>query len=61
MKKVLYNTKINDQFQRYQLFGRTRSDIEGRLLGEDMDDTDLAVDFNDYRKNKKDPTNITPL
>ncbi|KAI4498530.1 hypothetical protein M0802_006465 [Mischocyttarus mexicanus] len=44
-----------------RLFGRTRSEIEGRLLGEDMDDTDLAIDFHDYRKSKKDLTNITPL
>ncbi|XP_015171318.1 PREDICTED: copper-transporting ATPase 1 isoform X1 [Polistes dominula] len=44
-----------------RLFGRTRSEIEGRLLGEDMDDTDLAIDFRDYRKSKKDLTNITPL
>ncbi|KAK2583714.1 hypothetical protein KPH14_009634 [Odynerus spinipes] len=44
-----------------RLFGRTKGEVEGRLLGEDMDEIDLAVDFSDYRRNKKDLTNITPL
>lgn len=44
-----------------RLFGRSKGEVEGKLLDEDMDDIDLAVDFSDYRRNKKDLTNMTPL
>ncbi|XP_061942301.1 copper-transporting ATPase 1 isoform X3 [Apis cerana] len=44
-----------------RLFRRSKDDIEGRLLSEDVDEIDLITDFSGYRKNMKDHTNITPL
>ncbi|CAK9831963.1 Copper-transporting ATPase 1 [Anthophora retusa] len=44
-----------------RLFRRSKDDVEGRLLGEDVDEIDLVIDFSGYRKNMKDHTNITPL
>nr|XP_031827137.1 copper-transporting ATPase 1 isoform X3 [Nomia melanderi] len=44
-----------------RLFRRSKDDIEGRLLGEDIDEIDLVSDFSGYRKTVKDHTNITPL
>lgn len=44
-----------------RLFRRSKDDIEGRLLSEDVDEIDLITDFSGYRKNIKDHTNITPL
>ncbi|KOX72672.1 Copper-transporting ATPase 1 [Melipona quadrifasciata] len=44
-----------------RLFRRSKDDIEGRLLSEDIDEIDLVTDFSGYRKNIKDHTNITPL
>ncbi|XP_043529750.1 copper-transporting ATPase 1 isoform X2 [Frieseomelitta varia] len=44
-----------------RLFRRSKDDVEGRLLSEDIDEIDLVTDFSDYRKNIKDHTNITPL
>ncbi|XP_076662962.1 copper-transporting ATPase 1 isoform X2 [Andrena cerasifolii] len=44
-----------------RLFRRSKDDVEGRLLGEDIDEIDLVTDFSGYRKNVKDHTSITPL
>ncbi|XP_012247465.1 copper-transporting ATPase 1 isoform X2 [Bombus impatiens] len=44
-----------------RLFRRSKDNVEGRLLGEDIDEIDLVTDFSGYRKNIKDHTNITPL
>nr|XP_033338724.1 copper-transporting ATPase 1 isoform X2 [Megalopta genalis]XP_033338725.1 copper-transporting ATPase 1 isoform X2 [Megalopta genalis]XP_033338726.1 copper-transporting ATPase 1 isoform X2 [Megalopta genalis] len=44
-----------------RLFRRSKDDVEGRLLGDDVDEIDLATDFSGYCKNPKDRTNITPL
>ncbi|XP_017886715.1 copper-transporting ATPase 1 isoform X2 [Ceratina calcarata] len=44
-----------------RLFRRSKDDVEGRLLGEDIDEIDLVTDFSDYRKSMKDHTSITPL
>lgn len=45
----------------YRLFRRSKDDVEGRLLDEDVDEIDLITDFSGYRKNVTDRTNITPL
>ncbi|XP_076278439.1 copper-transporting ATPase 1 isoform X2 [Lasioglossum baleicum] len=44
-----------------RLFRRSKDDVEGRLLSEDVDEIDLVTDFSGYRKNPKDRTDITPL
>ncbi|XP_054001874.1 copper-transporting ATPase 1 isoform X3 [Hylaeus anthracinus] len=44
-----------------RIFRRSKDDVEGRLLGDDVDEIDLVTDFSGYRKNVKDHTNITPL
>ncbi|XP_076164002.1 copper-transporting ATPase 1 isoform X2 [Ptiloglossa arizonensis] len=44
-----------------RLFRRSKDDVEGRLLDEDVDEIDLITDFSGYRKNVTDRTNITPL
>ncbi|XP_076240603.1 copper-transporting ATPase 1 isoform X3 [Calliopsis andreniformis] len=44
-----------------RLFRRSKDDVEGRLLSEDVDEIDLVTDFSGYRKNVKDRTNITHL
>ncbi|XP_034186993.2 copper-transporting ATPase 1 isoform X1 [Osmia lignaria lignaria] len=43
-----------------RLFRKSKDDLEGRLLGEDIDEIDLVTDFSGYRKNVKSDTNITP-
>ncbi|RLU19737.1 hypothetical protein DMN91_008294 [Ooceraea biroi] len=44
-----------------RLFGKSKLDVESHLLGEEIDEIDLAVDFANYRKNAKDPMDITPV
>lgn len=44
----------------YRIFGKSKVDAEGHLLGEE-DEIDLAVNFSHYRKNAKDPMDITPV
>ncbi|XP_014467713.1 PREDICTED: copper-transporting ATPase 1 [Dinoponera quadriceps] len=44
-----------------RIFGKSKLDVEGHLLGEEVDEIDLAVDFSRYRKNAKDPMDITPV
>ncbi|XP_019700324.1 copper-transporting ATPase 1 isoform X3 [Harpegnathos saltator] len=44
-----------------RIFGKSKLDIEGHLLGEEVDEIDLAVDFSKYRKNAKDPMDITAV
>ncbi|XP_070154097.1 copper-transporting ATPase 1 isoform X1 [Polyergus mexicanus] len=43
-----------------RIFGKSKLDAEGHLLGEE-DEIDLAVNFSHYRKNAKDPMDITPV
>lgn len=43
-----------------RIFGKSKVDAEGHLLGEE-DEIDLAVNFSHYRKNAKDPMDITPV
>lgn len=45
----------------YRIFGKSKLDAEDHLLGEEVDEIDLAVNFSHYRKNAKDPMNITPV
>lgn len=45
----------------YRIFGKSKHDVEGHLLGEEIDENDLAVDFSNYRKNAKDRMDITPV
>ncbi|XP_015601105.1 copper-transporting ATPase 1 isoform X2 [Cephus cinctus] len=44
-----------------RLFSRSRAEVEGRLLGDDVDEMDLSVDFSGYRNNAKNNTAMTPL
>ncbi|XP_017754674.1 PREDICTED: copper-transporting ATPase 1 isoform X2 [Eufriesea mexicana] len=44
-----------------RLFRRSKDDIEGRLLAEDVDEIDLVTDFSGYRKNVEDHANVIPL
>jgi hypothetical protein len=44
----------------YRIFGKSKLDVESHLLGEEIDEIDLAVDFSNYRKNAKD-MDITPV
>ncbi|XP_043249587.1 copper-transporting ATPase 1 isoform X3 [Colletes gigas] len=41
-----------------RLFRRSKDDVEGRLLGDDVDEIDPVTDFSGYRKNVKDHTNV---
>lgn len=45
----------------YRIFGKSKPDAEGHLLGEEVDEIDLAVNFSHYRKNAKDSIDITPV
>jgi len=45
----------------YRIFGKSKLDVEGHLLGEEVDELDLAADFSNYRKNAKDVVDITPV
>ncbi|KAG7212599.1 hypothetical protein KM043_012893 [Ampulex compressa] len=44
-----------------RLFGRSKDEVEGCLLNDEIDELDLAVDFSGYRKKIKDRADITPL
>ncbi|XP_012223719.2 copper-transporting ATPase 1 isoform X2 [Linepithema humile] len=43
-----------------RIFGKSKLDVEGHLLGEEVDEIDLAVDFSNYRKNAN-VVDITPV
>ncbi|XP_046744215.1 copper-transporting ATPase 1 isoform X2 [Diprion similis] len=43
-----------------RLFGRTKN-AEGRLLGDDNEDADLAISFTGSKKDRKNATEMTPL
>jgi len=45
----------------YRIFGKSKSDPEGHLLGEEVDEIDLAMNFSHYRKNAKNSIDITPV
>lgn len=45
----------------YRIFGKSKPDVEGHLLSEEIDEIDLAVDFSNFRKNTKDSMDITPV
>ncbi|XP_071633250.1 copper-transporting ATPase 1 isoform X1 [Temnothorax longispinosus] len=63
----------NDSLNRYKsamnrststlsrIFGKSKLEVEGHLLGEEADETDLAVDFSNYRKNAKNSMDITSV
>ncbi|XP_011877566.1 PREDICTED: copper-transporting ATPase 1 isoform X2 [Vollenhovia emeryi] len=42
-----------------RIFGKSKHEVEGHLLGEEVDEIDLAVDFSNFRKTVKDSTDIT--
>ncbi|KYN07781.1 Copper-transporting ATPase 1 [Cyphomyrmex costatus] len=44
-----------------RIFGKSKVEMEGHLLGEETDEIDLAVDFSNYRKNVKNSANITSV
>ncbi|KAL0126488.1 hypothetical protein PUN28_005089 [Cardiocondyla obscurior] len=44
-----------------RIFGKSKLEVEGHLLGEEVDEIDLAVDFSNYRKNVKNLTDITSV
>ncbi|XP_072758605.1 copper-transporting ATPase 1 isoform X2 [Anoplolepis gracilipes] len=44
-----------------RIFGKSKLDAEGHLLGEEVDEIDLAVNFSHYHKNVKDPMGMTPV
>lgn len=44
-----------------RIFGKSKLDVEGHLLSEEVDEIDLAVDFSKYRKNVKDQMDITSV
>ncbi|XP_023288027.1 copper-transporting ATPase 1 [Orussus abietinus] len=44
-----------------RMFGRSKQDVEGRLLANEIDENDLAVDFSNYHKSIKINAAITPL
>ena len=52
---------INFVILHFRIFGRTKDDAEGRLLGADMEDLDMSVEFSDYPKNSKTSINMTPI
>jgi len=43
-----------------KLFGKSKLEVEGHLLGEEVDEIDLAVDFSNY-KNVKNSMDITSV
>lgn len=45
----------------YRIFGKSKLDVEGHLLSEEIDEIDLAVDFSNYRKNAKNPVDMTSV
>ncbi|XP_011701411.1 PREDICTED: copper-transporting ATPase 1 isoform X3 [Wasmannia auropunctata] len=44
-----------------RIFGKSKVEVEGHLLGEETDENDLTVDFSNYRKNVKSSTDITSV
>ncbi|XP_032666672.1 copper-transporting ATPase 1 isoform X6 [Odontomachus brunneus] len=44
-----------------RIFGKSKLDVEGHLLSEEVDEIDLAIDFSRYRKNVKDQMDITSV
>lgn len=44
-----------------RIFGKSKSDPEGHLLGEEVDEIDLAMNFSHYRKNAKNSIDMTPV
>jgi len=45
----------------YRIFGKSKVEMEGHLLGEETDEIDLAVDFSNYRKNVNNSADITSV
>ncbi|KAL6433052.1 hypothetical protein ACFW04_006384 [Cataglyphis niger] len=44
-----------------RIFGKSKLDAEDHLLGEEIDEIDLAMNFSHYRKNAKNSMDITPV